>query len=297
MSISIIIPTYNRLFRLLEAVDSCLNQTLKPHEIIIGDDSTNDETLQGLRTYIEQHSIIKYHQNRPSLGQFRNVNKLIQLATGDKILLLHDDDLILPDCLETLNSCFDQNPEISAAYGLQYIMDDSGNTLEDYSAHHNEVMLRIPEYEGIGLTSLEAGLTQQFPNNAYLVLANKAKEIKYRNVGAACDYDFGLRLGKENLDFYFVNKYTSKYRLSADAITLSVNNDAAMVAFREAINTKVPEKSQKLKDYWLKRNSQVAFRSSWDNRNYIFAFKIFFSKYYNRRSLIKRVLNGKFAKN
>ena len=49
-TISILIPTYNRLDVLINALDSVYEQTILPNEIIIGDDSTNDLTEK----YIEK---------------------------------------------------------------------------------------------------------------------------------------------------------------------------------------------------------------------------------------------------
>ncbi len=44
MKVSVIIPTYHRPYLLKETIDSVLAQTVRPYEILIGDDSKNDET-------------------------------------------------------------------------------------------------------------------------------------------------------------------------------------------------------------------------------------------------------------
>ena len=68
MKISVVIPTYKRAGLLLEALDSCFKQTLLPNEIIIGDDSPDDETqmvVQALR--YDSPIIVRYVHNVPSL--------------------------------------------------------------------------------------------------------------------------------------------------------------------------------------------------------------------------------------
>ena len=44
MNISVVIPTYNRIELLKRSIDSVINQTIKPSEIIIVDDGSNDGT-------------------------------------------------------------------------------------------------------------------------------------------------------------------------------------------------------------------------------------------------------------
>ena len=44
MNISVVIPTYNRVELLKRSIDSVINQTIKPFEIIIVDDGSNDGT-------------------------------------------------------------------------------------------------------------------------------------------------------------------------------------------------------------------------------------------------------------
>ena len=82
MKISICIPTYNRPDLLTLALESCFKQTLLPNEILIGDDSINNETEILINEIIKNNKtniIIRYFHNKPSLGQFRNVHNLIML--------------------------------------------------------------------------------------------------------------------------------------------------------------------------------------------------------------------------
>ena len=57
MKISVIIPTYNRKHTLHRAIESVLNQTFKPLEIIVVDDGSNDGTGEWVE---EIYPSIKY---------------------------------------------------------------------------------------------------------------------------------------------------------------------------------------------------------------------------------------------
>ena len=51
MKISVVIPTYNHAQWLPESIESALNQTLKPYEIIVVDDGSKDNTKEVVSRY------------------------------------------------------------------------------------------------------------------------------------------------------------------------------------------------------------------------------------------------------
>lgn len=278
MKISVCIPTYKRPKKVLEAINSCLNQTFLPYEIIVGDDSPDDFTKEEVAKIVTNKVIIRYHKNAPSLGQIGNVNKLFDTADGDKLMLLHDDDLLLPTGIETLVKCFEKDPSIKVAYGKQYLITEDGTILHKGSKIHNRYFYRTKNYEGAKLTPLEAGMVQQFPNNSYLIDADLAKRIKYREVGDACDFDFGFRVGRSMENFFYVDKYVSKYRISQESVTRRSMNDAGLTAYLMVKTAKIPFKSRKLKAKWLRGRAGVAMGQALDNRKLETAIKIYFSK-------------------
>jgi len=89
--VSICIPAYNRVHFLIRLLDSISIQTYKNYEVIITDDSTNDEVLNVLELY-KNNFPIKYYKNTPALGTPRNWMAGIQKAAGEWIKIIHDDD-------------------------------------------------------------------------------------------------------------------------------------------------------------------------------------------------------------
>ena len=57
MKVSVIIPTYNRKHTLGRAIESIISQTIKPLEIIIVDDGSNDGTREWIK---QEYPFIKY---------------------------------------------------------------------------------------------------------------------------------------------------------------------------------------------------------------------------------------------
>jgi glycosyltransferase involved in cell wall biosynthesis len=296
MKISVCIPTYNRPKTLQEAVWSCINQTHLPEEIIISDDSNSDDTEKWVSGF-SSNSIVKirYFRNRPALRQVGNVNQLFKYAENDLLILLHDDDLLMPGAIQSLFNCFLQYPDIDAAFGKQYLMSDSGIVDEEGSVRLNQVFYRTQTFQGLKLSSLESGFLQQFPNDGYLIKSNKAREISYREeAGDACDFDFALRLGIQNLKLFFLDEYTAKYRMSKDAINKKSNNNAGVLSFKYVEELKVPAESMSYKNKWLREKAPVAIADATNIRSYADAAHIYFSKWHRDKIItpggIKRLL-------
>jgi glycosyltransferase involved in cell wall biosynthesis len=87
--ISVIIPVYNGEKYLGNAVDSVLNQSLKPFEIMIVDDGSTDGTAQIAQKYGDRIHYIKRKNNN---GAAAARNDGVKSATGDYIAFLDADD-------------------------------------------------------------------------------------------------------------------------------------------------------------------------------------------------------------
>ena len=111
--LTIAIPTYNRADKNLpKALESALRQTYKNIEIIVSDNCSTDDTEAFMQGY--QHDHLRYIRHKENLGANGNFNACLQEATGDYFLLLHDDDLIDEDFVE---SCM-KEVDYSREYGL-----------------------------------------------------------------------------------------------------------------------------------------------------------------------------------
>jgi glycosyltransferase involved in cell wall biosynthesis len=221
--ISICIPAYKRPEPLREALDSCLAQTYTNFEIVIGDDSPDDASERVALEYSARFpGKIKYQRNCPSLGQAGNVNSLFDRAEGELAVLLHDDDMLLPIALQRMVQCWGEAPDLTAAFGKQYVIDGRGKILPRTSAGMNVAYHRVLKNAGKQSVPAIAGLVRMFPNNGYMILTQVAREVRYRapsEVGEACDTDFGLRVCLRAKSVWFLDEYTAMYRISEDAVS------------------------------------------------------------------------------
>ncbi|KMW69958.1 glycosyltransferase family 2 protein [Limnoraphis robusta] len=95
-SVSIIIPCYNAEKWLREAIDSCLQQTYSPIEIIVIDDGSTDNSLEIIKSYGDK-LIWETGKNRG--GNYAR-NRGFALSKGKYIQYLDADDYILPEKIE-----------------------------------------------------------------------------------------------------------------------------------------------------------------------------------------------------
>lgn len=91
--VSVIIPTFNRLNLLKEAVESVLNQSFSDYELIITDNGSGDGTHSWVRSLLKKEPRVIFNVNEMNLGMVGNWNKGIELAKGQFVSILMDDDL------------------------------------------------------------------------------------------------------------------------------------------------------------------------------------------------------------
>ena len=105
--LSVVIPTFRRDDLLREAIESVRSQAPVPFawETLIVDNTPLDAEGQtpALRLVREigDPSILCYH-NRENIGSGYNWNRCAELARGEWIVFLHDDDLLLPHALRNI---------------------------------------------------------------------------------------------------------------------------------------------------------------------------------------------------
>ena len=95
---SILIPTRDRLDLLKYAISSVLNQTYDNWEIIVSDNYSKDSIEDYINSLNEPR--IKYIRQEEPVSVTDNWNTANDAASGDYIIMLGDDDALLPDTLE-----------------------------------------------------------------------------------------------------------------------------------------------------------------------------------------------------
>lgn len=107
MRFSIIIPAFNSAGHIRKALDSIKAQTFTDYELIVVCDSCTDETEDIAKEYGARTVAVRYHCDGPTR------NKGIELARGEYVLFLDDDDWWLHEyVLDQLNDKINENPGV-----------------------------------------------------------------------------------------------------------------------------------------------------------------------------------------
>lgn len=104
LMISVAMATYNGKRYIKEQLDSIINQTQLPDEIVIRDDCSKDGTFDFLINYSKNYTNIKWDikQNQSNLGYKKNFYNAIVACHGDYIFLCDQDDIWIKDKIEVM---------------------------------------------------------------------------------------------------------------------------------------------------------------------------------------------------
>jgi glycosyltransferase involved in cell wall biosynthesis len=122
--ISICIPTYNGRKFLETCLDSAIGQTYPDIEILVVDDGSTDNTPDIVAKYAAKDARVKLFINKKNLGLVSNWNRCIELANGEWIKFLFQDDTLAHNCIEVMVNSISGNDKILTS-GRRLILDES----------------------------------------------------------------------------------------------------------------------------------------------------------------------------
>jgi glycosyltransferase involved in cell wall biosynthesis len=128
-TVSVVLPTHDRVALLRQAVTSVLDQTFGDWELIVADDGSTD----GTREYLDGLSdprvrVLRLaHSGNPAVAR----NAALRAASGEWVAFLDSDDLWLPAKLETQLAAMSAHPECGWSYTGYALIDARGTRLPD----------------------------------------------------------------------------------------------------------------------------------------------------------------------
>ncbi len=198
MSVSTIIPTYNRKTDVVRAIDSVMAQTVPVDEIIVVDDGSTDGTAEAIRSRYGQSVRLFVQQNA---GAAAARNRGIREATGEWIAFLDSDDLWLPAKIERqLAAIAAFGPEFGLCFTDCYF---DGDPEMHRSAFQNVGLCEQREF-GVFAAAANSILTGQEPFYTPTILANR---LLLKQTG---EFDEALSV-REDTDVFFRLSLRTKF--------------------------------------------------------------------------------------
>lgn len=125
MFISIIINNYNYGQFLKDSINSCLEQNYDKKEVIVVDDGSQDNS----RDIINSFGNLVRPIFKPNGGQGSALNSGFFKSSGDIVIFLDSDDMLLPNCLTAVREIW--QPQFSKVHYNLKLIDDRGNWLHE----------------------------------------------------------------------------------------------------------------------------------------------------------------------
>ncbi len=129
-TVSVALCTHNGATFLQEQMESILNQTRSPDEIVISDDASSDATIDVLQTSLAHvgDTNVTFLRNERTLGVTANFAQALAACTGNLVALCDQDDVWDPKKLERMAAEFDSRPHLLLLHSDARIVGRTGAT-------------------------------------------------------------------------------------------------------------------------------------------------------------------------
>jgi hypothetical protein len=116
-TVSVIVPCYGYASVLEGCVASVLSQEGVDVRVLIVDDRSPDDTPTVARRLIARDPRVEYRRHEENKGLIATANEGLHWATGDYVVLLSADDLLLPGSLRRATEVMERSPNVGMVYG------------------------------------------------------------------------------------------------------------------------------------------------------------------------------------
>ncbi len=124
-TVSVLITCFNYGAYVGRAIDSALQQTYAPSEIIVSDDASQDNSCEVVESYVKRGLAVRLLRN-PHGGMAASLNAAYRASLGDVICLLDADDTFLPGKIEAVVNAFHTHPQAGFAVHRASMVDNQG---------------------------------------------------------------------------------------------------------------------------------------------------------------------------
>jgi glycosyltransferase involved in cell wall biosynthesis len=217
--VSIAIPTLERLNYLKEAVASACAQTHRRVEILIGDDGRDESLREWCLNQVGADARIRYLRNERRLGLAGNWNALADAARGEYLVIIGDDDRLLPRFVSALLRA--SAPHTSVVFSNHYLIDESGRRLEAESVECTRAYARDALPEGRVNDAAAVVWRNSVPVCASLIRTDDVRRLRFKEDLNTPEIEFFIRLANEGAEFTFTPEYLSEYRTHPKSATAS----------------------------------------------------------------------------
>ena len=215
--ISVAIAAYNGALFIKEQLDSIINQTVPPDEIVISDDGSTDDTLTVIETFKKEHPDFNIVLLTDKSWHFhgKNFEHAMDNTSGDYIFLADQDDIWMPDKVEKVLAVFAEHPDAELVCHNCTLVDRNRNKVDgtfNYVFSLEGIATEQGNVRKVDCEKVYEGMLNL--NGMCMCLSRKMMDKLTPYPNGRCSHDrwIGFVASLEN-NFYFLNENLAEYRL------------------------------------------------------------------------------------
>ncbi len=233
--VSVVIITRNRSKLLSDAIRSVLNQSYENFELLIVDDGSEDETEEVVKQFADLR--IRYLKKEASgIPKSRNIG--VQMAKGEYIVIMDDDDLMMPNRIQEQLDCLSDGS--SGSFGGW--IDQDANLNHEYFSGGEHGYSQI----------LFGGKIMLHP--ASMIKRSVLLEFPYdENYSYGTDYIMNLEIARAGHKLDHTGSYILLRRFHGGNVTLTnagEQKNTARVRWQEFVDSLDKETERRMRDEW-----------------------------------------------
>jgi glycosyltransferase involved in cell wall biosynthesis len=237
---TICIPTHaeRRLPYLREAVASARAQTCSDIEILISNDDCRVGVLRdfaGEQARVDRR--VRYRQNEQRLGLGGNWNAVANDARGTYLVIIGDDDRLLPTFVETLVAA--GRPDAAVVFANHHVIDANGDRLEALTHQFLVSFGRATLSAGVVRDPVACVWRNSVPMSSALIRTAEVQRLGIKADLNTPEIELYARLAAEGQTFVFVPEYLGEYRVHPQAITVNGLVGERLIKYLEPIEVPV----------------------------------------------------------
>lgn len=205
--VSVVMPVYNGQEYLVDAIDSILSQSVSNFELLAIDDGSTDSSPRILKDYQNKDPRIRI-VSRPNRGLASTLNESIDLARGDWIARMDQDDIALPHRL---------------ARQLEWLRDTGADLCGSWVQRFGTSDKRIVRVHSTdSAIKMELLFCSPFAHPSVMMRTEKLRQLRYDSTWEkAEDYDLWVRAAESGWLMTNVQEVLLHYRVHSTQITTS----------------------------------------------------------------------------
>lgn len=225
IQVTVICSCFNHEKFVIESLESVKNQTFKNIQLIVIDDCSLDQSVIVIENYCKKNSEILFLKNNINLGITKSFNLALKYATGNFILDLAADDVLLPNCIEVQLIKFKSTSykNIGLVYANVENINEKGKFVSNYfNVNQYKKVLEVRPTGKIYSEIIKPGnsfcsVSALTKKEVYLFLNGYDEDLAYE------DFDFWVRLS-QHFEIDFIDEVLVKKRFTSNSLGKQFQN-------------------------------------------------------------------------